>query len=118
MDIWNAAMSTITEIFAFLKNNWDIVTSGIMALFTLVMAIATVFYAVISKRLYKVSKKQIEASKEQTEAYIKQTEALKELAITVQHIPSTFRQLTLQKEISERDAKERAKLQQRATGGH
>lgn len=99
-------------------DTWNIVVNGVIAFFTVVMAIATVFYAVISNRLYKISEKQIEASKEQTEAYAKQTEALKDLAIKVHNIPSTFRTLEIQREISERNAKERTRIQRGALGGH
>jgi hypothetical protein len=118
MDIWNAVTSGVTAFFTILKDNWNIVTNGVIAFFTLVMAIAAVFYAVISNRLYKVSKDQIAASKEQAEAYVKQTEAIKELSVAVTSIPGIFHRIELQKEMAERNAKERAKLQRRATGGH
>lgn len=118
MYIWNAVTSGGTAFFTLLKDNWNIVTNGVIALFTIVMAIATVFYAVISNRLYKASKDQIAASKEQVEAYVKQTEAIKELSTAVKSIPGIFHSIEQQKEMAERNAKERTKLQRRALGGH
>lgn len=114
MEAWNV----VKTFFTLLNDNWDLVTNGVIAVFTLVMAMATVCYAVISNRLYKISKEQIEASREQREALVKQTDAINELTKAVTNIPAKFREIELRKEISEREAKEREKIQRRATGGH